>query len=300
MQPLRLPYTTRWCHRARGLALATAGVIVAVGLALPATASAEAPVLGLIKASGEYSGQETIEAQIAPESFATVWTVTLDCPYQRRCQSTEGQLPADEESHTVTVVVTGLETDTRYQYTVEASNLSGATSFLGEFESIPPGAAPRGAKDEEVYVPPELPWTQQSLNEAAARAVREQREKEHAEQSAEEALTHRNEEAAQRAAAQTKMPACVVPALKGDTLAVARRSLTVAHCRLGVVHRPPRSHGALHVSRQSARPEKRLANDARVALWIERPGVRGPISPGGREPLATGRPGVTRSLRILC
>lgn len=147
-------------------------------------------MLGPIKASGEYSGQETIEAQIDPESHETVWTISLDCPDQRRCQSTEGRLPADDESHTVTVVVTGLETDTQYQYTVEASNLAGATSFSGEFKSIPPGAAPKGVKDEEVYVPPELPWANQSGDEAAERTVREQREKEHAEQTAKEAASH--------------------------------------------------------------------------------------------------------------
>lgn len=94
------------------------------------------------------------------------WTITLDCPDQRRCQSSEGRLPADDESDTVTVVFAGLEADTRYQYTVEASSPAGATRFSGEFESIPPGAAPEGAKDEEVYTPPELPWANQSGNEA--------------------------------------------------------------------------------------------------------------------------------------
>ncbi|HYB22919.1 MAG TPA: hypothetical protein VED41_03920 [Solirubrobacteraceae bacterium] len=207
-----------------------------------------------------------------------MWTISLDCPDQRWCQSTEGRLPADDESHTVTVVVTGLETDTHYEYTVEANSLAGATSFSGAFESIPPGAAPKGSKDEEVHAPSALPWTQQSLNEAAERTVREQREKEHEEQMAKEAARHaaeeaetlkrREEEAAQQAAAHLKMPACVVPALKGDTLAVARRALAAAHCRLGIVHRPERQHGTLHVRRQSARAGKRLPDDAHIALWI--------------------------------
>ena len=286
MQPPRVPSTTRWRYRARGLALATAACVAAAGLALPATANAEAPIFGPIKASGEYSGQETIEAQIDPESYETVWTISLDCPDQR-CQTTEGRLPADDESHTVIVVVTGLETDTHYQYTVEASSLAGATSFLGEFESIPPGAAPKGAKDEEVYVPPELPWADQSGQEGAEQTVREQREKEHEEQKAKEAASHaaeeaeavkrreaealkRPEEEAHQLAVQPKMnPACVVPKLKDDTLAVARRALAAAHCRLGIVHRPVDQHGTLHVMRQSARAGKRLAYNARVALWIE-------------------------------
>ena len=112
MQPSRVPYTTRWRCLARGLALATAASVAAVGLALPVTANAEAPVLGSIKASGEYSGQETIEAQIDPGSSETVWTISLDCPDGQRCQSTEGRLPADDESHTVSVALTGLATDT--------------------------------------------------------------------------------------------------------------------------------------------------------------------------------------------
>jgi hypothetical protein len=280
MQPPCVPCTTRWRCRSRDLALATAACVAAAGLALPATANAEAPILGPIKASGEYSGQETIEAQIDPESYETVWTISLDCPDQRRCQSTEGRLPADDESHTVTVVVTGLETDTHYQYTVEASSLAGATSFSGEFESIPPGAAPKGVKDEEVYVPPELPWANQSGNEAAERTVREQREKEREEQPAKEAASHaaeeavalkrREEEAAHQVAVQPKMnPACVVPKLKDDTLAVARHALAAAHCRLGIVHRPVRQHGTLRVRRQSARAGRRLAYDSRVGLWIE-------------------------------
>jgi hypothetical protein len=276
MQPYRA-HTTRWRYRARCVALVTASV--AAGLALPAIANAAAPVLGTIKASSEYSGQETIEAQIDPESFETVWTISLDCPGQWWCQSTEGRLPAGDESRTVTVVVTGLEADTHYQYTVEASSLAGMTTFSGEFESIPPGAAPEAVKDEEPYVPPELPWSNQSGKEGAERAVQEQREKEHEEQRAKEAasraaeeaqaLKRREEEAAHQVAVHPKMsPACVVPNLKGDKLAGARRALAAAHCRLGIVHRPVRRHGTLRVRRQSPRAGKRLADDARVALWI--------------------------------
>jgi hypothetical protein len=285
MQPPSVPYTTRWRYRARGLRLATAASVAAVGLALPATANAAAPVLGPIKASSEYSGQETIEAQIDPESYETVWTISLDCPNQRRCQSTEGRLPAGDESHTVTVVVAGLETDTHYEYTVEASSLAGAMSFSGEFESIPAGACPKGCGlDETPYYPPELPWANQSGKEAAERTVREQREKEAEEQKAKEAASHaaeeaealkrREEEAAHQVAVRPKVnPACVVPKLKDDTLAVARRALAAAHCRLGTVHRPVHQHGTLHVRRQSARAGKRLADDARVALWIEAGGA---------------------------
>jgi beta-lactam-binding protein with PASTA domain len=62
---------------------------------------------------------------------------------------------------------------------------------------------------------------------------------------------------------------CVVPRLRGYTLAAARRALSAAHCRLGSVHRPARHHhGTLRVTKQSVRAGKRLANDARVNLWL--------------------------------
>jgi len=280
VQPRRVPHTTRWRHCVRGLLSATAASVAVIGLALPVTANAAAPVLGPLKASSEYSGQETIEAQVDPESYETVWTISLDCPNQQRCQSTEGRLPADNKSHTVTAVVTGLQTVTHYQYTVEASSVAGATRLSGEFESIPAGACPEGCGSEEApYRPPELPWANQSGNEAAERTVREQREKEGEEQKAREAAAShtaeaaealkRREEAEHQTAGTPKMnPACIVPKLKGDTLAVARRVLTVAHCRVGIVHRPARPHGPLRVRRQGARAGKRLATDALVALWI--------------------------------
>jgi hypothetical protein len=272
MQLAYMPYTARRLSRARCLALATAACLAAVGLVLPAKANAEAPVIGSIKTSSEYSGQETIEVQIDPESYETVWMISLDCPGMPRCQSREGRLLADDESHSVTVVMAGLEADTRYQYTVEASSAAGARRLSGEFTSIPAGACPKGCGSEETpYTPPDLPWANQSGEEAAERTVREQREKEAASHATEEAqaLKRREEEEARQAKAHPKAnPACVVPHLRQDTLAVARRALTAAHCRLGIVHRPVRQHGRLRVRRQSARTGERLANDARVALWL--------------------------------
>ena len=44
-----------------------------------------------------------------------------------------------------------------------------------------------------------------------------------------------------------------MPALKGDTLTVARRALRQAHCKLGRVTPPPRGHGRHVVTRQGLR-----------------------------------------------
>jgi hypothetical protein len=146
----------------------------------------------------------------------------------------------------------------------------------------PPGAAPEGAKGTEPYTPPELPWANQSGNEAAMRTVAEQHAKEHEEQQAKEATAQHaaaqkhTEEQAQQAEAEAaahqreeaEHPACHVPDLKGDTLAVARRALAEAHCHLGSVHRPTHHHGTLRVSAQSAPAGKRLPHGGRVALWV--------------------------------
>jgi hypothetical protein len=129
------------------------------------------------------------------------------------------------------------------------------------------------------YHPPELPWADKSGNEGAARTVQEQREKEQAEQRAQEAASHALQESAMPQPGQEKamQPAvarpqarrgCVVPALKGDTLAAARRALAAAHCRVGAVHRTTHRPGRLRVSRQTVRAGKRLADDARVAIWV--------------------------------
>jgi hypothetical protein len=144
MQPLRVPHTTRWRDCARGLAFAISASVAAVGLVLPTTANAEPPVLGPIKASAEYSGEETIEAQIDPGPYETVWTISLDCPGQRRCRSTEGRLPADDESHTVTFVVTGLETDTHIHGRSEQPGRRDEP--LGRIRVDPGGSLPEGLR----------------------------------------------------------------------------------------------------------------------------------------------------------
>lgn len=61
---------------------------------------------------------------------------------------------------------------------------------------------------------------------------------------------------------------CVVPPLRGDTLATARRALLAAHCRLGAVHGAARHRGTVRVTWQSVRAGRRVANGARVSLWV--------------------------------
>jgi hypothetical protein len=63
---------------------------------------------------------------------------------------------------------------------------------------------------------------------------------------------------------------CLVPALRGRSLADARAALKRADCRLGAVTRPRRARGRLVVVRQSAPRGSRLAADAAVAVVLGR------------------------------
>ncbi len=65
-----------------------------------------------------------------------------------------------------------------------------------------------------------------------------------------------------------KHPACVVPSLKGDTLAAARSALVKAHCRLGRVSRPAYRGSAPRVISQTARHGKRLPAGASIAVVL--------------------------------
>ncbi len=286
-------YTPRSARRAFGL-LAGA-ILAALALALaPTTAlAADEPIISEGTAR-EIGSEITVGAQINPEGLATSYEILLECPSHETCQHTEGTLPAVEEPRTVQLVLTDPQPGETYIFTVTARNADGQTSASCRFkapqptetlpveEPIPPGAAPEGSKVTEPYAPPELPWANQSGNEAAMRTVAEQRAKEQAEQQAKEAAAQRaaaikhTEEQAQQAEEETaahrreeaEHPACHVPALKGDTITVARHALAEAHCRLGAVHQPTHHHGTLRVSAQSAPAGEQLAGGAHVTLTL--------------------------------
>lgn len=263
--------TSRQWSKATGVALVAVVGLAVLGFVQTATADPatepQAPAIESAEASSEYSGQETIEAEIDPQSYETRWTISLECTPKPRCQSAEGRLPSDDQHHLIKAIVTGLEPDTSYRYTIEASSSAGVTSIAGEFESIPAGACPDGCGTAELYRPPEPPWADQSGKEAAERTVNEQREKEQKEREA--AARYLSERQTHPTVGHPQARTlCIVPALKGDTLAVAQRKLAEGHCRLGRVHRRPGQLGTLHVSRQGTPAGKRLNGGARVALWM--------------------------------
>jgi hypothetical protein len=275
----------------RGGALGLAAAILAALALAPATAAATAgePLISE-GAAWKVGGEIIVGADINPEGLETNYEILLECPDHEICQTTEGTLPAFDEARAVRLTLTAPQAGATYLFTVNARNADGKTSASWRFQApslpsqeIPPGAAPNGRLDTESYTPPELPWTDEAGAEIAARAVAEQRAIEHEEQQAKEAaasraaeaeaLKRREEEEAQQAAARRREeiehPACIVPALMGDTLVAARRALAKAHCRLGAVHRPSHLHlGTLCVSAQGAPAGRRLTHASRVALWV--------------------------------
>jgi hypothetical protein len=246
-------------------------------------------------------GEVTVSADINPEGLETSYEIKLECGTDEPvpCDSIpsergEGHLAADYGVHEVSLVLTGLQPGT-YWFGVRASNSAGEASRSSNILSIPPvppGACPNGCPTPEPYKPEIPPWYVALSEEESAKTLKEyeakqqQKAKEQEEAKAREAARYAAEEAelkqaeereAQEAAARERQereeaeaehPACRVPALKGETLTVARRALARAHCRLGVVHRSAHRHGALYVSAQGAPAGKRLAHNARVALWL--------------------------------
>jgi hypothetical protein len=61
---------------------------------------------------------------------------------------------------------------------------------------------------------------------------------------------------------------CIVPSLKGDSLAVALRALLKAHCGLGKVSKPHKHHHALIVNTQSVPAGRKLAQGTAVAVKL--------------------------------
>jgi hypothetical protein len=265
-----------------------AGAILATGaLTAPPAVAAEGKPPEIVSTGWGVGGEVTVSAQINPEGLETRYEIKLVCPLcgPAGYSPAVGQLPAVNEARTVTLNLTGIQPGS-YRYEVLARNFAGNTSGSGELDvpPTPPGACPNGCSSNKENTAEVPVWSTNLSNSESAQTLKEyeakqrQLAKEQEEAKAREAARLANEEAelkqaeerqAQEATAreEAEHPACRVPALKGDTLAAARRALRRAHCRLGAVHQPVHHHGALYVSAQGAPAGKRLAHGARVALW---------------------------------
>lgn len=240
------------------------------------------------------------EAQINPHNSTTTYEFAITQqlrnpansgnhpePAPEGLRAVGGPIPAGAGNTKVSGTVTGLERGYVYWWEVVASNLAGETrSETKSFEYFYTGGFPYGSPGT-IYTPTVSPCELEVAQQravtmtSAAEAERRQQARKHEEQIADEALVsyaleetalkQREEEEAREASKreEAKHPVCRVPALKGDTLAVARRALVKAHCRVGTVHRPAHHHGSLYVSAQSAKAGERLGHGAHVGLTLD-------------------------------
>jgi hypothetical protein len=269
----------------RASAAAFAACAILASGALPTTAAPAAEASAPRVVSTEMNGNGlTMEATIDPEGLTTTYEIRVECPSPSQCLRTEGELPAVHEDRTVSLPLGQLLRGHTYWFIVAASNADGYVSRRTE-ALVPSLSSPCPPNGCTTYIQPYEGLQTKSGAEATERgAIRgmELAKQRQAEQQAREAEASQRAEAAahQRATEEAQAAArkqeeyaahfdCVVPVLRGDTLAAARRALSDAHCRLDRVRRPRHPHrGTLVVTRQTRRPGERLAPEAEVSIVL--------------------------------
>lgn len=293
-------------------AMATPLIAAALSPALTTAAEDGSPVIGHVSATEVGEHEVKLEAQVDPGGLETVYEIRLvwqlpDPPGgppldagerpTGGAQTQTGTIAAASGDQAVTATLTELSWGYVYYYVIIAANSVGQTKGESPFQFgfHISGEFPNGEGTGPPYESETPIWYTKLSEEESKETLRkyeaEKYAKEQEEQKAKEArylaeeaeMKRVEEEEAQEAAARERReeeaehPACVVPALKGDTLAAARRALAKAHCRRGLLHRPasrkPR-HGVWRVQRQGVRPGTHLRHRAPVALWIGRQGRR--------------------------
>jgi hypothetical protein len=103
------------------------------------------------------------------------------------------------------------------------------------------------------------------LKEAQAQRAAQERK------AREEAEAEEQEQREVGEGAKAVSSSCLVPSLKGDSLAKARRVLSKAHCELGKVATPKADrHGKLVIAGQGIRPGRKLPDHTRVGVTMGR------------------------------
>jgi hypothetical protein len=281
----------RWPGRPRVSRLViiviTMWIAYAIAPALAVAAAGEAPV---IESTGSSVGGEvSVSASINPEGLVTSYELKLVCGIcgPAGYAPATGQLSAVREAISVSLELPGIKPGT-YSFEVHARNSAGEAVGHGEVAvpEQPAGGCPDGCGSNEQY-DSETPGWYAEFSESESAETREkyeaeERAKEQKEQeernaryATELAELKKVEQEEEREAAvrerqeeEAAHPACRVPVLEGDTVAVARNALVKAHCRLGAVHWLARDRGVRCVLRQGAAPGTRLRHGARVALWV--------------------------------
>lgn len=275
----------------------------AVAAVLPAASLASsAPRVGVESASVS-ENTATLHAQVKPEGLETKYEIWLEfpaCSGGGTCETmvqqrvVEGRIAAASEWQAVSAEVKSLRWSSSYTFWVYAKN--GAGKAEGPHQSFQTGSeppkAPSGSEGGSgmgaPYESKTEPWVWEgasnSANEApkreAERVAKHKEEEERLAKEAAERATKEREaheageragkEAAERERLAASAAMCVVPSLKGDSLAAARSALRKAHCKLGKITSPHghRRHGALVVLSQSHPRGAKLPGGSAVAVRL--------------------------------
>ena len=281
----------RWGGHLAAFLLGSACAFLSV---TPAMAATKAPEVGYLAASAVSTTGATIEVPINPEGGETSYEIYLECqnaegnkqncePLTVSPQRQEGTLPASFEAQIVTDAVTGLQPGYLYGYRVVGTNSAGREGWVRDgFITCPS----QGPCPSQPYLIGESLWNlegaervgkeaprleeerEAKVKEEAERPAKEAAERSAKEREAREAGERAGREEAKRAALAHS--ACVVPRLKGDSLAKASHALGRAHCGLGGLTEPRADHGLLVVVGQSVHSGSKLAVGSRVALTLGR------------------------------
>ena len=268
------------------LLLAVAAILCCT-VAPAAAADPGIPVVTTEVATAVTSTSATIEVSIDPQGLETSYEIWLECRGTGDgCEAVAsperhvGVLAASSGAQTVTDEMNGLQPGSYYRYAVIARNSAGREGWVGVGLNTCPSSGPCPSQSvpggtglwvwEAARLSAEEAPAREAARQAAKREGEERLAREAAVWAARELAARQAGERAGREAAEREARArgCVVPHLAGESLAAARRSLAAAHCALGRVSAPHRSHGALVVSRQGMRAGQRLSAGSRVSVTL--------------------------------
>jgi hypothetical protein len=266
--------------------------------------ASSAPSVGAVSGSAS-ENYEMLEVPIRPNGLDTAYEFWLQYP---ACQSSpcepttseriaQGSIEASRLEEIVSVNLMGLKWNYSYTFVVIASNSDGRReSYPQTFTtgSPPPPGCPDGCSENKPVEFKAEPWNEEGasheadeaprleaerrakakeeeerpIKEAAARAAKERELREAGERAGREATERETKMKEAEKAAAARLARCVVPKLKGDSLAAARTALGKAHCSLGKVSRPRARQRKLVVSMQSLRAGRQLVKGTTVAVKL--------------------------------
>jgi hypothetical protein len=292
-----MPVNTSGRLRFRTRAAVFAAFVVAIGFVMAPAVSLASSAPVIVSLSARVSENvATLEAPIRPGGLETTYELWLEypaCQAGSTCEPTtservgEGVISASRLEAVASVELKSLRWEYSYNFVVIAANAAGkrwSRPLTFTTGSPPPVGAPGGSGVGAPVEFKEEQWAIEGAERAAQETPRIEREEREAKQREEErpakeaaalaAKEREIREAGERAGREAaerelKNIACVVPRLKGDSLAAARRALTKSHCGLGKVSKPRKHRGALVVMTQSARAGRKLPNGGLVAVKLE-------------------------------